>query len=161
MVVEQRDDVYWMQAALRLAQQAANAGEVPVGAIVVIDNNIVGQGFNQPISSCDPTAHAEMMALRDAAKKIENYRLVDATLYVTLEPCTMCAGAIVHGRIKRLVYGAKEPKAGAIESQSELLKMPYMNYRVDAMGGICEQESSELISAFFAKRRAQKKAASR
>ncbi|MFT6389043.1 MAG: tRNA(adenine34) deaminase [Cellvibrionaceae bacterium] len=157
MSVEKKGDVYWMQEALTLARQAGDEGEVPVGAIVVIDNNIVGQGFNQPISSCDPTAHAEIIALRDAAKNIGNYRLVNATIYVTLEPCTMCAGAIVHSRVKRLIYGAKEPKAGAIESQAELLRAPYINYRVEVEGGICEQESSELISAFFTGRRAQQR----
>jgi len=155
----QKSDADWMQEALIMAQQAASAGEVPVGAIVVKDNHVIGRGFNQPISSCDPTAHAEILALRDAAKTIGNYRLVDAVLYVTLEPCTMCTGAIVHSRLKRLVYAAKEPKAGVVESQAELLSAPYINYQVESVGGVCERESSELISDFFAKRRQQRKEA--
>lgn len=152
-----KDDTYWMQQALLLAKEAEARQEVPVGALVVLNGELVGRGFNQPISACDPSAHAEIMALRDAAQHINNYRLVDATLYVTLEPCTMCAGAIVHSRIKRLVYGAKEPKAGVITSQAQLLDAGYMNYRVESLGGVCEQECSELLTAFFSKRRAQKK----
>ena len=115
----EKDDYYWMQQALLLAQQAADMDEIPVGAVVVKDNEIIGRGFNQPISLCDPTAHAEIQALRHAANHIGNYRLNGATLYVTLEPCGMCAGAIVHSRIARLVYGATEPKAGVIVSQTQ------------------------------------------
>lgn len=157
MSTEHNSDHDWMQAALALAEQAEQKGEVPVGALVVLDNQIIGSGYNQPISSCDPSAHAEIVALRDAASRIGNYRLVGATLYVTLEPCTMCTGAIVHSRIQRLVYGATEPKAGAIESCSRLLEAPYFNYKVEALGGVCEEESSALIRAFFARRRAEKK----
>jgi tRNA(adenine34) deaminase len=152
-----KDDHYWMQRALALADEAEQFEEVPVGAIVVLNDVIIGHGFNQPISTCDPTAHAEIMALREAAKKIENYRLVDATLYVTLEPCTMCAGAIIHARIKRLVFGAKEPKAGVIESCSNIFETPYFNHKPEWLGGVCELECSEKLSNFFVKRRQQQR----
>jgi tRNA(adenine34) deaminase len=147
------DDNYWMKQALVLAKDAALKGEVPVGAIVVLDNILIGKGFNQPISTCDPTAHAEIVALRDAAKETNNYRITDACLYVTLEPCTMCAGAMIHSRIKRLVYGADEPKAGVINSQSNLLDAPYFNHKIEVIAGVCGNECSEIISTFFAKRR--------
>ncbi len=149
------DDTYWMNEAIALAKKAALENEVPVGAIVVLDNQVIGRGFNRPISACDPTAHAEIIALRDAAKTINNYRLVKASLYVTLEPCTMCAGAIVHSRIARLIYGASEPKAGVIHSQKELLKEPYFNHKIEVHSGVCEDECSSIISRFFAKRREQ------
>ena len=151
-------DEYWMQQALVLAEQAERQGEVPVGAVVVMENNVVGSGFNQPISSCDPSAHAEVVALRNAAETLNNYRLVGATLYVTLEPCTMCVGAMVHSRIQRLVYGAKEPKAGAVESAARILDAPFMNHRVDYVGGVCEVECSQKISQFFARRRREQQA---
>jgi tRNA(adenine34) deaminase len=147
------DDNYWMQQALVLAGEAALKGEVPVGAIVVLDNKVIGKGFNQPISTCDPTAHAEIVALRDAAKAINNYRIINACLYVTLEPCTMCAGAMIHSRIKRLVYGADEPKAGVINSQTNLLAAPYLNHKIAVVTGVCDHECSEIISTFFAKKR--------
>jgi tRNA(adenine34) deaminase len=146
-----------MQQALLLADQAEAQGEVPVGALVVLNDEVIGRGFNQPISASDPSAHAEIIALRDAATTINNYRLIDARLYVTLEPCTMCAGAIIHSRIRQLVFGATEPKAGAIISCAQVLDAPYVNYKVDYVGGVCEQECSQKISQFFARRRKQKK----
>lgn len=149
------DDNYWMTQAIALANKAALIGEVPVGAIVILDNKIIGKGFNQPISTCDPTAHAEIIALRDAAKNINNYRICEASLYVTLEPCTMCAGAMIHSRIKRLIYGAAEPKAGVINSQRNLLEAPYVNHKIAVVTDVCGNECSEIISKFFAKRREQ------
>lgn len=152
----EENDVYWMEQALLLAEQAAEKKEVPVGAIVVRDNEIIGRGFNQPIGLCDPSAHAEIQALRDAAKNVANYRLNGASLYVTLEPCGMCAGAIVHSRIARLVYGATEPKAGVIESQSRYLDNAYVNHQVAYIGGVCADDCASIISQFFARRRADK-----
>lgn len=148
-----REDRYWMERALDLAGQAARMGEVPVGAVVVLDGKEVGAGFNAPISGCDPTAHAEIRALRDAAARVGNYRLTGATLYVTLEPCTMCVGAIVHGRISRLVYGAAEPKAGAVESARRTLEEPHLNWRVDVSGGVMADQCGQVISEFFSRRR--------
>lgn len=152
--MQKYDDHYWMTQALQRAKKAATLDEVPVGAVVVLDNKIIGEGWNQPISSHDPCAHAEIMALREAASQIKNYRLVDATLYVTIEPCTMCAGAIVHSRIKHLVYGATEPKAGAVGSAINILQQPYMNYTVTSEGGVMAEECSFIISDFFKRRRA-------
>ncbi len=152
------DDRHWMTEALKLAGHAESLDEVPVGAVVVLDNQIIGKGWNQPISGHDPTAHAEVMALRDAAKNIGNYRLINATLYVTIEPCSMCAGALVHARIQRLVFGAAEPKAGAVGSASNLLESPWMNYSIDYQGGVMAAECSNKISAFFLRRREQKRA---
>ncbi len=153
------DDQYWMKQALELAAQAAELNEVPVGAIVVLDDQVIGRGFNSPISGCDPSAHAEIQALRDAASRLENYRLVDATLYVTIEPCSMCAGAIVHSRIKRLVYGALEPKAGVVTSQIPFFEQPWLNHRVEVQGGVLADECSSIISDFFARRRVEKRQA--
>lgn len=150
-------DKYWMQHALRLAEQAAAIDEVPVGAVVVLDNAVIGAGYNQMISTCDPTAHAEIVALRNAAKALNNYRLVNATLYVTLEPCSMCAGSMVHSRLSRCVYGATEPKAGVIHSQGEFFNENFLNHRVDAFGGVCAESCSALLSNFFARRRQEKK----
>jgi tRNA(adenine34) deaminase len=149
------EDERWMNRALQLAGEAAVKGEVPVGAVVVLDGKEIGAGFNAPISGCDPTAHAEIRALRDAAARVGNYRLPDATLYVTLEPCTMCVGAIVHGRISRLVYGAREPKAGAIESARRTLEEPHLNWDVTAVGGVLSDQCSQVISEFFSRRRAE------
>lgn len=149
------EDEAWMSRALQLAGQAAEAGEVPVGAVLVLDGKEIGAGFNAPISGCDPTAHAEVKALRDAARRVGNYRLPGATLYVTLEPCTMCVGAIVHSRVSRLVYGAAEPKAGAVESTRRTLEENHLNWRVEALGGILAHQCSRIISEFFAARRAQ------
>ena len=145
-----------MQEALRLADQAEQLGEVPVAALVVKDNKIIGRGFNQPISSCDPTAHAEIVALRDAAKNIGNYRLVDCDLYVTIEPCAMCAGAIVHARIRKVFFGATEPKAGALVSSQQFFSSAQLNHKVQQQGGVLEHECREKISAFFEKKRCEK-----
>ena len=148
------EDEAWMGRALQLAEQAAAAGEVPVGAVVVLGGKEIGAGFNAPISGCDPTAHAEIRALRDAARRIGNYRLPGATLYVTLEPCTMCVGAIVHSRVSRLVYGAAEPKAGAVESARRTLEEAHLNWRVNSVGSVLANQCSDIISVFFARRRA-------
>lgn len=146
-------DIHFMHAALELADQAELAGEVPVGAVVVKDGAIIGQGYNCPISSADPTAHAEVMALRDAARKLDNYRLVDCTLYVTLEPCAMCVGAIFHARIARLVYGAREPKTGVCGSIIDLPGELRLNHHMQVTGNILADEAGERLKQFFAKRR--------
>lgn len=151
----------WMAVALALAERGAQQGEVPVGAVVVRDGEVIGEGWNHPISGNDPTAHAEIMALRDAARRIGNYRLADADLYVTIEPCTMCAGAIVHARIRRLIFGATEPKAGAVCSRGHLFEQEWLNHRVDWRGGVLAERCSARISAFFKQRREQKRLAKR
>ena len=151
-------DELWMHEALSLADHAENAGEVPVGAVVVLNGEIIGEGWNHPISGHDPTAHAEIMALRDAASRITNYRLVDADLYVTIEPCTMCAGALVHARVRRVIYGAAEEKAGVVDSNGQLLQQLWMNHRVEVVRGVLEKQCKEKISQFFKRRRAEKKA---
>ncbi len=151
------DDVRWMEYAMQLAAKGEALGEVPVGAVIVKDGAILGEGFNQPISSSDPTAHAEVVALRQAAKQIENYRLVDSTLYVTLEPCTMCVGALVHARIARLVFGTAEPKAGAVISRAQLLASDYFNHHVNYSCGLLAEQCQHQLSNFFAQRRAQKR----
>jgi len=143
----------WMRAALVLARQAAKKDEVPVGAVVVRDKQIVGRGFNQPIGRHDPTAHAEIMALRDAAQTLGNYRLPGCTLVVTVEPCTMCAGALVHARIERLIFGAKEPKAGAVCSSARVLDNLGLNHKVTVIEGVLEKECKALMAAFFQERR--------
>ena len=155
--MDKTTDEQWMQAALHLAAKAETLGEVPVGAVVVVDDHIVGEGWNNPISGKDPTAHAEIIALRSAAKVLDNYRLQGATLYVTIEPCTMCVGAIVHARIDRLVFGAQEPKAGAIISNAQLLDHDYFNHRVDYRAGVEAEACSEMISHFFRHKRAEAK----
>ena len=147
------NDEHWMNRALALAAQAAALGEVPVGAVIVVNGEEVGAGFNKPISSCDPTAHAEICALRQAAAYLNNYRLSGATLYVTLEPCTMCVGAIVHSRISRVVYGATEPKAGAVESARRTFDEPHLNWRVETLGGLLAEPCGRIISDFFSSRR--------
>ncbi|MFU8814240.1 MAG: tRNA adenosine(34) deaminase TadA [Pseudomonadales bacterium] len=143
----------WMRRALELAELAAAAGEVPVGAVVVLDGSIVGEGYNRPISATDPTAHAEILALRDAASRLGNYRLTGATLYVTMEPCTMCAGALVHARIATVVYGAAEPKSGAVESAAAVLDNPRLNHRVQVVSGVLADQAAGLLRSFFAGRR--------
>ena len=143
----------WMQAALLLAREAAQHDEVPVGAVVVRDNQIVGRGFNQPIGRHDPTAHAEIMALRDAASVLGNYRLPGCTLVVTVEPCTMCAGALVHARIEQLIFGTREPRAGAVCSSTRVLDNPGLNHKVVVVEGVLEKECKALMSAFFQERR--------
>ncbi len=146
-------DERWMRRALELAKYAEEVGEVPVGALVIKDNKIIGEGWNQPIHNQDPTAHAEVVALRDAAKHVENYRLPDTTLYVTLEPCVMCAGAIVHARVARVVYGAADLQNGAGGSVFNLLQAPPLNHSAQVAGGILSEECSELLKNFFAARR--------
>lgn len=152
------EDIQWMQQALLLAQQAADVNEVPVGAVVVLDGQVIGKGYNRPISGHDPTAHAEIMALRDAAIRLGNYRLSGATLYVTIEPCAMCAGAIVHARIGRVVFGATEPKAGVVISNVKLFDQRWLNHWPDYEAGVLAEECSEVMSAFFRRRRAEIKA---
>lgn len=142
-----------MRRALDLARHAAGAGEVPVGAVVVRDGVVLGEGWNGPIGCCDPTAHAEVQALRAAARRAGNYRLGGATLYVTLEPCAMCAGAIVHARIARVVYGAEDPRAGAAVSVFRVLSEPRLNHRVPAEGGVLAAECAALLQEFFRTRR--------
>lgn len=142
-----------MSRALELADRAAKAGEVPVGAVVVRDGEPIGEGWNQPITTGDPTAHAEIIALRRAGTAVRNYRLTAATLYVTLEPCLMCAGAMVHARIRRLVFGAHDPKSGAVASVSRLLDAPYLNHRINCRGGVLAEECGQRLSAFFKARR--------
>ncbi len=147
------DDAHWMGEALGLAQLAAERGEVPVGAVVVRDGALVGRGGNAPIAHSDPTAHAEIAALRDAARALGNYRLSGCTLYVTLEPCAMCAGAMMHARIARLVYGAQDPKTGAAGSVIDLFAEPRLNHHAVVAGGVRAAECGALLSAFFAARR--------
>jgi tRNA(adenine34) deaminase len=147
------DDERWMREALLLAQQAADADEVPVGAIVVQGEQIIGSGFNQPIRSCDPTAHAEIVALRSASQSRQNYRLPETTVYVTLEPCTMCLGAMIHARVGRLVFGAAEPRAGAIVSQASLVDAQYFNHQLSYTQGVLKDECSALLQGFFKSRR--------
>ena len=142
-----------MLAALVLARQAAQHDEVPVGAVVVRDNQILGRGFNQPIGLHDPTAHAEIMAIRDAAQTVGNYRLPGCTLVVTVEPCTMCAGALVHARIEQLIFGAKEPRAGAVCSSARVLDNLGLNHKVTVVKGVLEKECKALMSGFFQGRR--------
>lgn len=154
------DDADYMREALLLAQQAAQCGEVPVGAVVVKAGEIVGRGFNAPISRHDPTAHAEIMALRDAAQRIGNYRLVGCELFVTLEPCTMCVGAMFHARIARVVFGARDPKTGAAGSVLDLFAQDKLNHHAAIEGGVLAEECGKTLSDFFALRRAQQKAAS-
>ena len=142
-----------MRAALGLAREAADRGEVPVGAVVVVDGQVAGRGFNQPIGTHDPTAHAEIVALRAAAERLQNYRLTGATMYVTIEPCQMCVGAMVHARVARVVYGTPEPKAGAIESAMRAHEHPSLNHRLEVTGRVLENECREVIQGFFKERR--------
>ncbi|MEN9464108.1 MAG: hypothetical protein RL217_289 [Pseudomonadota bacterium] len=152
------NDEDFMRLALVQAQQAYALGEVPVGAVVVQHGQVIATGFNQPISSTDPSAHAEVVALRQAAKQLNNYRLLDCTLYVTVEPCTMCAGLLIHSRIARVVFGTTEPKAGAMGSALNLPAQPFYNHVLKVDGGVLAAQCSQLMSDFFAKRREQKKA---
>jgi len=143
----------FMDAALEQARLALAAGEVPIGAVLVIDGAIVARAFNQPISASDPTAHAEVLVVREAARIIGNYRLVGADVYVTLEPCLMCVGALVHARIRTLTYGAAEPKTGALVSTARALETPGLNHRFDVAGGVREETARELIQQFFREKR--------
>ena len=150
-------DENWMRYALQLAQQAALQGEVPVGAVLVQDDNILGEGWNQPISLNDPSAHAEMLAMRAAGQTAANYRLPNTTLYVTLEPCSMCAGAMIHARIARVVFGAYDPKTGAAGSLFSVLNDPRHNHQVQISGGVLAEECAELLRTFFRERRLRAK----
>jgi tRNA(adenine34) deaminase len=145
----------YMQEAINLAQQAATNGEVPVGAIVVKNDVIIGRGSNAPISLSDPSAHAEMLAIRDAAKTLGNYRLIDCTLYVTLEPCAMCAGVIQHARLSKLIFGASDPKTGACGSIIDLMAEQKLNHHTEVIGGVMAEECGNLLSTFFKLRRLQ------
>lgn len=157
MGIDSSQHEQWMHAALVQARLAEVIDEVPVGAVLVADGEIIGQGHNQVIHLHDPTAHAEIMALRDAAQRLGNYRLPNTTLYVTLEPCMMCAGSLVHARVSTLVYGASDPKTGIIESCDALLNRPYHYHQIEAIGGVLMDECSTLLTAFFKRRRAEKK----
>ena len=143
----------FMEEALIEAKKALKKGEVPVGAVVVLEEDVIGRGYNQPITKNDPTAHAEIMALRDAAVNLENYRLKDTLVYTTLEPCLMCAGALVHARIKKLIYSASDPKSGVIESNGNLMQSTFLNHKISYEGGILKEESSEILKNFFLKKR--------
>lgn len=143
----------FMHEALVLAREAAQRGEVPVGAVVVKDGRVIGRGYNQPISASDPTAHAEIVALRDAARTLGNYRLSGCDLYVTVEPCAMCSGAIMHARLARVVYGARDPKAGACGSVVDLFSEPRLNHQTAVEGGLLARECGQLLQDFFAERR--------
>ena len=147
------DDEKFMRRALELAEEGAAKGEVPVGAVLVKDGEIVAEAFNQPISTNDPTAHAEIIVLREAGRKLGNYRLTDTTLYVTLEPCTMCAGSLVWSRVSRLVYGAKEPRTGAAGSIYDIPRDERLNHRLEVTEGVLAAESTALLQAFFRARR--------
>ena len=142
-----------MEEALRCAQRALEFGEVPVGAVVISDGKIVGRGWNRNLSDSDPTAHAEIVALREAGTIVGNHRLSECELFVTIEPCAMCAGAMVHARIRRLVYGAEDPKAGAVHSAMQVLNHPRLNHRIDVRGGVLAGRSAELLQTFFRNRR--------
>jgi tRNA(adenine34) deaminase len=155
LVSDEREslDLFWMQRALELAQKARSLGEVPIGAVLVKDDQIIGEGYNAPIGQKDPTAHAEIMALRDAARRIGNYRLLNTTLYVTIEPCVMCAGALVHARIKEVVFGATEPRTGGVVSVFDILQSPRLNHQVNVRSGVLAQECAALMQEFFRQRR--------
>ena len=146
-------DELWMEDALRAAQRALESGEVPVGAVVVLDGRIVGLGWNRNLADSDPSAHAEVVALRQAGANVGNHRLSDCELFTTIEPCAMCAGAMIHARLKRLVYGADDPKAGAVHSVMQVLNHPQLNHRMEVHGGVLAGRCAELLQAFFRNRR--------
>lgn len=146
-------DIFWMQQAISLAKEAEKQAEVPVGAVLINDEKIIGEGFNQPIGSCDPSAHAEMIALRQGAKTCKNYRLPPSTLYVTLEPCIMCLGAIVHARVQRVVFGAYDQRTGAVQSALQMGVTDKLNHKVIYQGGVLAEECASLLSDFFKVRR--------
>ncbi|WP_137971111.1 tRNA adenosine(34) deaminase TadA [Pseudomonas sp. F(2018)] len=152
-IIDRSQDERFMREALALAAEGAERGEVPVGAVLVQDGEVIGSGFNCPISTSDPSAHAEMVAIRAAAQAVQNYRLPGSTLYVTLEPCSMCAGLIVHSRIARVAYGTTEPKAGVAVSRGQFFTQDFLNHRVLIEGGLLAQECGEMLSAFFKARR--------
>ena len=146
-------DIKWMRHALRLAGRAGAEGEVPVGAVLIKDGEVVGEGWNRPIAAHDPSAHAELLSLRAAAAAVGNYRLLDTILYVTLEPCVMCAGAIIHARVARVVYGASDPKTGAAGGAVDIFAAPFVNHRVAVEGGILAEECGRMLTEFFKERR--------
>lgn len=153
------EDIMWMRHALTLADKAESIGEVPVGACVVLNGELIGEGFNTPITDNDPSAHAELRAVKEAAAAVQNYRLIDTTLYVTLEPCSMCAGMLVHARVKRVVFGAKDAKTGAAGSVMNLLQHPALNHQLEVVSGVLADECANKLSDFFRKRRKEIKAA--
>jgi tRNA(adenine34) deaminase len=148
------NDELWMREALRAAQRALELGEVPVGAVVIHEGNVVGRGFNRNLADSDPTAHAEVVALREAGAALGNHRLANSDLFVTIEPCAMCAGAMVHARIRTLVYGAEDPKAGAVHSAMHVLNHPALNHRVEVRRGVLAGQCAQLLQEFFRSRRA-------
>ena len=150
---ELSSDELWMEEALRCAQRALEAGEVPVGAVVVCAGRVVGQGWNRNLADCDPTAHAEIVALREAARNVGNHRLGGCELFATIEPCAMCAGAAVHARVRRLVYGADDPKAGAVHSILQVVNRPSLNHQMELRGGVLAGRAAEMVQEFFRKRR--------
>ena len=154
-IIDRSRDQHFMRLALELAAQGAALGEVPVGAVLVQHGEVIGQGFNCPISGSDPSAHAEMVAIRAAAQAASNYRLPGSTLYVTLEPCSMCAGMIVHSRVNRVVFGALEPKAGIVQSQGQFFTQGFLNHRVLFEGGVLAEECGAILTEFFRARRAK------
>ena len=154
----EQQDLHFMQQAFLLAQEAEQHDEIPVGAVVVYQNKIIGRGFNQSIMTNDPSAHAEMLAIREAGQALNNYRLLDCTLYVTLEPCPMCAGLLVHSRIKRLVFASPDLKTGAAGSALNLTNHEQLNHKIDVTKGVMQNECSHALSSFFKRRRAEKKA---
>ena len=151
-------DEVWMEEALRQAQCALDAGEIPVGAVVVSDGRVVGRGFNRNLRDLDPTAHAEIVALREAAAVLGNHRLLNCELYATIEPCAMCAGAMIHARIRSLTYGADDPKAGAVHSVLSVINHPRLNHSMEVRGGVLAEECGKLLQAFFRGRRSEQKA---
>ena len=148
-------DIDFMRAAVDEARAASEAGEVPIGAVAVVNGEIIGRGQNRVLRDIDPTAHAEVVAMRDAARKLGNYRLTECELYVTLEPCAMCAGAMIHARLKRLVYGARDPKAGAAGSVLEVLNHPRLNHEMEVTAGVLEEQCGEMLREFFRQRRVE------
>lgn len=147
------NDTHWMREALLLAREAESQGEVPVGSLVVLNGEVIGRGFNRTISDNDPSAHAEIVALRDAGSRSENYRLPGCVLYVTLEPCVMCVGAMVHARIERVVFGAHDPKTGAVGGKIDLVGSPAHNHRIEVEGGVLSEECGSVLRSFFRNRR--------
>ena len=148
---------HWMQYAIQLAQKAADQDEVPVGAVIVKDNQLIAEGWNQPIQSHDPSAHAEIMAIRNAGQALNNYRLIDTTMYVSLEPCSMCVGAMIHARVKHLVFGASDLKTGATGSAINLIHNPIHNHKIEVTGGVMEAECREVLQLFFKLKRERNK----